>query len=1022
MCFVAGYIVRGRIPTLLGALVASMATPLSALNPAQQISQYGHSIWRLGDGMFPGVPNAVTQTADGYLWIGTQAGLVRFDGASFVRWVPPAGAAMGGPVLSLLGGRDGSLWIGTNGGLGYLKGETYTYRPVRRVNAIAEDRSGAVWIARSRIDEDGPLCRVAPGDLRCFGKADGIPFGRQGAEALIADPDGGLWIGSVKGVCHWAPGAAAVYSLKSLEQAEGGNGVQALALEKNGSLLVAVGHTGPGAGLQMLFSGLWNEYKSRDFRGSGVSLSSMLRDRDGGLWLATESSGLIHIHDGATDTFGEADGLSSNSVQGLYEDREGSIWAVSSRGLDRFRELPVVTMGRRQGLSDDHALAVFASPTTIWVGNRTSVDFIRGAQVSALDSKILPGNSPTSILEDRLGRLWLGMDAGLSVMTGGRFHSVRAPDGQPLGVVFGLVEGNDNHIYAIVTGKPQQIYDIQDLTVVGAANVPKILTSTAFAQHREGGVWLLSTDGTLMHYRSGKFEIVASQGPPVPLARTLVNDPEGVLWSAGLNGVGRWSGGEWKLLTSRNGLTCDAIRSGIFDDRETLWLSADCGLMSIAQAELRRWIARSGTSISVRTYDIVDGAQTGVPIFQPTVSKSADGRLWFANDTTLQVVNPDRVVDNPLSPPVLIENVAADGRDYPSNSALRLPPRTRTLRIDYTALSMVAPQKVRFRYVLDGSGQGWQDAGTRRQAFYNDLPPATYRFHVIASNNSGVWNETGASLEFTVLPAWYQTAWFKLSCVLTGMIVLWILYRIRLRQLAETMNVRFNDRMAERNRLAGELHDTILQTIQASKLIADNARLEHSADPVRLREAMNSISEWLSQATTEARAALNSLRESTSQRNDLAEALQQAAEASQAMASMKFVLSVEGTARDLHPIVRDEIYRIGSEAIRNAVRHSGGTELHADLTYGHDLVLRISDNGLGMTADLATQGLPGHFGIPGMYERASRIHATLHVRSGRNAGTELELHVPRNVVYREPKSGSETAAGILRRFRRRKTP
>jgi signal transduction histidine kinase len=352
-----------------------------------------------------------------------------------------------------------------------------------------------------------------------------------------------------------------------------------------------------------------------------------------------------------------------------------------------------------------------------------------------------------------------------------------------------------------------------------------------------------------------------------------------------------------------------------------------------------------------------------------------------------------------------------------------LPPRTRTLRIDYTALSMVAPQKVRFRYVLDGSGQGWQDAGTRRQAFYNDLPPATYyRFHVIASNNSGVWNETGASLEFTVLPAWYQTAWFKLSCVLTGGIVLWILYRIRLRQIADTMNVRFNDRMAERNRLAGELHDTILQTIQASKLIADNARLDHSADPVRLREAMNSISEWLSQATTEARAALNSLRESTSQRNDLAEALQQAAEASQAMASMKFVLSVEGTARDLHPIVRDEIYRIGSEAIRNAVRHSGGTELHADLTYGHDLVLRISDNGLGMKADLATQGLPGHFGIPGMYERASRIHATLHVRSGRNAGTELELHVPRNVVYREPKSGSETAAGILRRFRRRKTP
>jgi signal transduction histidine kinase len=220
--------------------------------------------------------------------------------------------------------------------------------------------------------------------------------------------------------------------------------------------------------------------------------------------------------------------------------------------------------------------------------------------------------------------------------------------------------------------------------------------------------------------------------------------------------------------------------------------------------------------------------------------------------------------------------------------------------------------------------------------------------------------------------------------------------------------------------LAGELHDTILQTVQATKLIADNARLEYPADAVRLRETIESISEWLSRATAEARAALNSLRESTSQRNDLAEALQRAAEASQVMASMKFVLSVEGTARDLHPIVRDEIYRIGCEAIRNAVRHSGATELQAALAYGHDVVLRISDNGRGMASDVATQGLPGHFGIRGMYERASRIHGTLRLRSHINEGTELELRVRGNAVYSKSRAILKSGMGILGRFRRRK--
>lgn len=238
------------------------------------------------------------------------------------------------------------------------------------------------------------------------------------------------------------------------------------------------------------------------------------------------------------------------------------------------------------------------------------------------------------------------------------------------------------------------------------------------------------------------------------------------------------------------------------------------------------------------------------------------------------------------------------------------------------------------------------------------------------------------------------------------------LYRLRLRQAAARLSARFDERMAERNRLAGELHDTILQTVQAAKMIADNAREDHAANPVRLRETIDSISDWLAQATTEARAALNALRISTTQKNDLAEAFQRTAEASSVTSSMRFVLSVEGAVEELYPIVRDEIYRIGSEAIRNAYLHSEGTELEVSLHYTQSLTVRVRDNGRGIESDVVTSGKPGHFGLRGMQERAIRIQGTLRLLSRACSGTEVELIVPGKIAFREP--GGQTLFAKLR--------
>ena len=289
-------------------------------------------------------------------------------------------------------------------------------------------------------------------------------------------------------------------------------------------------------------------------------------------------------------------------------------------------------------------------------------------------------------------------------------------------------------------------------------------------------------------------------------------------------------------------------------------------------------------------------------------TKTRDGKLWFAASDVLQMVDP-AYTQKPRYPPVHIEGVIADHKDYPVTEML-LPALTRDVEIDYTALSFAAPQKVQFRYMLQGRDSGWQEPGTRRRAFYNDLPPGHYRFRVVASNNDGIWNQQGASLDFNVMPAWYQTTWFKLLLVVIILATTWALYRLRIRQVAHALAVRFDERLAERTRIAREFHDTLIQTIQGSKLVADDA-LDQSADPAKMRHALEQLSGWLARAIQEGRAALNSLRTSATETNDLAEGLRRATEECRMFSPIGASFSVDGGARDMHPVVRDEIYRIG---------------------------------------------------------------------------------------------------------------
>jgi signal transduction histidine kinase len=513
-------------------------------------------------------------------------------------------------------------------------------------------------------------------------------------------------------------------------------------------------------------------------------------------------------------------------------------------------------------------------------------------------------------------------------------------------------------------------------------------------------------NGDLARYRHGKAEIFPfKHGEDSRVNQLIVSSDGSVLGATPLGVVGSKEGKQ-QTLTVRNGLPCDVVHALIEDNHRALWLYTQCGLVEIAGTEMQRWWGQPDTTLQLRSFDALDGVQPGRAPFGGA-AKSPDGRLWFANGVVLQMIDPDHLTGNAMPPPVHIEGLIADRRNYPFGKDLRLPPLTRDLEIDYTALSFVAPQKVRFRYKLEGHDAAWQEPGTRRQAFYSDLRPGQYRFHVIACNNDGVWNEEGAAINFIVAPAWYQTNWFRALCLVSAGLIVCVVYGLRVRQISRSINARFDERLAERTRMARDIHDTFLQTIQGSKLVADQA-LKPSTDPLRMRGALEQLSVWLGQATLEGRAALNSLRTATAQTNGLAEALRRVTKDDVIPSSMAVTFSVVGDAREMHPIVRDEIYRIGYEAIRNACVHSEASRLEVELRYAHDLVLRVSDNGIGIDPGIGDRGKDGHFGLQGMRERAARIGGNLTLGSSSNSGTEIKLVVAGEIVFRKATTADRT--------------
>jgi signal transduction histidine kinase/ligand-binding sensor domain-containing protein len=1012
-----------------------------ALDPSLDVNQYGHTAWRVRDGFSVGTIFAMAQTPDGYLWLGSEFGLFRFDGIHAVPWQPPAGQHLPARPYSLLVTRDGTLWIGTFAGLASWNGGNLTRYPEvgeQFVTSLLEDHEGTVWagiLGGASDTPSGRLCAIRSGRTQCYGK-DGA-FGSF-VWSLCEDNSGALWAGAESGLWRWKPGPPRRYAMP-------GTRIGDLSTAGDGRLLVGVN----GAGLKQFAGDKLESYPVRDathrnrlLPDRDVDSNKLLRDRDGGIWIGTHERGLIHIHNGRTDVFTKSDGLSGNISCSLFEDREGNIWVATTGGLERFRALAVTTSSAEQGLSSDFTTSVLAATDgSIWVGTHDGLTRLKNGQTTILrKGSGLPDNATQSLFQDEHGRIWATFTGhGLFYFKDGRFVAVDAA--VPSAEVYSITGDKAGNLWLSGNGGLSHIRDghlVEHFpwSVLGRHQQAKVV----LFDPEQGGLWLAFwIDGGVLYFKDGQVRAsyTAAHGLGKGPVAGLRLDRDGSVWAAiQEGGLSRIKGGRIATLTTKNGLPCDTIHWSIEDDDGSVWLYTACGLVRVTRSELDAWIADPRHRVQTTVWDAAEGVrlnEASPAYYGPPVAKSTDGKLWFQTGEGIQVVDPHHLADNKLPPPVHIEQIVADHRTYWQNlpgaatSNLRLPARTRDLQIDYTALSLTAPEKVHFRYKLEGQDHDWREVVNDRQAKYTNLPPGPYRFRVIACNNSGVWNEQGDALAFSIAPAYYQTIWFRALCGLVLLALLWATYLFRVRQLHREFALALEARVGERTSIARELHDTLLQSFHGlmlrfqivSELLPDR--------PEEAKEQLDRTMDRAAKAIAEGRDAVQGLRASAVQTNDLAQALnalgEELATDPANQGTPAFRVTVEGEARDLHPILRDEIYRIAAEALRNAFRHAQARQIEVEIRYDNQQFrLRVRDDGKGIdTVVLSGQGPGGHYGLPGMRERAKLIGGKLVVWSEVNAGTEVELGIPAGTAYATVPKGnwlSQLLAGAKGRIRR----
>jgi signal transduction histidine kinase len=757
---------------------------------------------------------------------------------------------------------------------------------------------------------------------------------------------------------------------------------------------------------------------------------------DGTLWTATQNDGLRSIpleswhsaqvdqHSTGVQMLTEKEGLLDSFINAVLEDREGNIWIGSESGLERFRHRNL-TWSAMPAKSYFFAL-VAGENGDVWTEARnSSLQPVMRVQ----DHKPLPGVAAGGSLTDYRdpeGTLWFSgykvapdtlegprMKPSLWRWSGKKPIEVRGPDGLGDYRVTSITSDRTS-LWVSIAGKGEfQLVD-------GAWRFRDVLEGapdmTAYAAWTDAAdrIWLSYTErkevAVLDH--GAVHTYTKDNGLTVGAVHVLAGHGN-IVCAGGDDGVAVWNGSGFHNLIRSDRTSFGPILSILFPDHDGVWLGTTAGILHISEQDFDRFLEDPNFKVDVEIFDLISDLPEPLQVVFQNRNGAIDshGVLWVASEKGIVRLDPTQIRKNPLPPPVSIWSFIADNKSYSPSSPTDLPPLTREIRFDYTALSLTIPERVRFRYKLEGWDSDWQNVGSRRQAFFTNLRPGKYSFRVIACNNDGVWNDEGATLNFEVKPAWYQTIWFRFVCVGAFGLLLWALYQLRLQQLGRQFNIRLEERVGERMRIARELHDTLLQSFHGLLLRFQTVYDLLPTRPAEAKQSLGSAIDQAAEAITEGRDAVQGLRSSTVETNDLAVAIRAIGEELSADGTNQngavFQVEVEGMPRNLQPILRDEVYRIAGEALRNAFLHSQARKIEVEIRYDdRQLRLRVRDDGKGIDPKVVSgDGRAGHYGLHGMRERAKLVGGKLAVWSELDSGTEVELTIPASIAYATSPAG-----------------
>ena len=950
----------------------------------------------------------------GYIWIGTFGGLARFDGQRFTLFDSANTPGFGSDqISSLYESRSGALWIGTvDGGLIRLQdgvATTYNERdglPNRWVTSIRGDLEGNVWINTAA----GGVAHFAGTKLEAYpthsGKAvrefflqardgsrwfrcgqDVVRFKADGSIATLHSTqpsvffvhearDGSVWVAfrDQYRLVRYYKGVFSDVLLPSLGRRELTFELLlysfAMTEDADGELLLRTP-----AGLSRTVNGRLSPPEALPLpanAGELLKVRSLLVGREGNLWIGTIGTGLIRLRRAPLTAYGKDEGLSDSNFSSVFQDREGRIWL----GGDLLYRFDGHRFHLVPGVADVLAIAQ-TRDGDVWFGGYGGLYRLRSGVLSHFNV-----NAPAVkiIFQDREGTLWIG----------------------------GLREDRPGGLYRFREGKLEQVPGISDVR--------------AIAEDRDGGLWLGGLAG-LRYMRGSKILTYdQKQGLSSNSVYDIHQDSTGTLWVATYGGgLNRFRDGRFKAITTQDGLP-DNLLLGLLEDSEgNLWFSSNQSVFRLSLKELNDFADGKISFLSPVSYGAAEGMRsTESNGGSPGGWITRDGRIWFP--TLRGVVAIDPTAGNRFPPPVVLEEAWANKLPLAGKGRTSVPPGNNTFDFRFTALSFSAPEKLHFKYRLEPFDKDWVDARTHHTAHYTNMDPGEYSFHVLAANNFGIWGDHEASVRFALRPHFYQTNWFRALCAASMLILLWCGYELRVRQLAHQFNIRLEERVSERTRIARDLHDTLLQSFQGLVFRFQAARYHLPDRPEEASDVLDSALVSADQAIVEGRSAIQELRSGSSEESNLEQMLlatgrELASSQKDGDSAPSLRVIVEGERRVKRAMIREEINRIARELLRNAYRHASARSIEAELRYDDDaFLLIVRDDGKGIDPKvLNDHGRAGHWGLPGMYERAEGIGARLDIWSEAGAGTEVRLTVPAAIAYE--KSGGGGRFKLFRKTR-----